>query len=81
MNIKFGQAVPYDIKIQASKNNGYIVTVGCGTFVFENNESLIEALRQYLDDPKKAEEEYNKAWPATTSSITFSTGPGVYCAP
>ena len=59
--MKLGQVIPYKISITPSDNNGFGVKVGCGRFVFESVESLVEALRDYLLDPKAMTERYDKA--------------------
>jgi len=50
--------------IQAVKiikcNNGWIVTIGCATFVTECRKKMFEALSEYWDDPVKAEKKYYK---------------------
>jgi len=59
--LKFERAIPYDIRIQSSSNNGFIVTVGCCTCVFSNKDDLKKALGEFLDDPRKMEKEYNSS--------------------
>lgn len=61
----FGKAIKYDIIIKASGNNGFIVTAGCGTFVFSDKKSLLRALDDYISDPKGCEAAYNKICGAT----------------
>ena len=41
--------------------NGYTVTVGCRTAVFETDESLLKALKAYLKDPVGTEKLFLKA--------------------
>jgi len=36
------------------KENGYVVTVGCKEFAFANVPTLIDAVRLYLEEPRKA---------------------------
>ena len=38
--------------------NGFIVTAGCQTLVFERSESLLKELGRYLDKPQEVEKEY-----------------------
>ena len=38
--------------------NGWIVTVGCQRVVFDNMTMLLDALMDYLDDPKAVEEKW-----------------------
>ena len=37
--------------------NGYVVNVGCSSFVFESSKSLLKALEKYLDSPAETEQE------------------------
>ena len=37
----------------------YSVECGCKTFSFRSKESLVDQLRQYIDDPEKFEEALN----------------------
>ncbi len=53
------RAIPYDINISPSANNGFIIKVGCGQFVAESKEALISSLQQFLNNPDKFEKEYN----------------------
>jgi hypothetical protein len=46
-----------EIKINRA-DNGYIVTVGCQTLVFENMDTLIEKLTAYLKDPNTVEKRW-----------------------
>ena len=59
MRIEFKKAIPYDITIQPSSNNGYIVKVGCSISVFTNKADLIETLAEYINNPHKIEKVYN----------------------
>lgn len=58
--MKFKKAIPYDIKIQATPNNGFIVEVGCAKFAYAGNEQLIRDLTAYLLDPEGFEKQYNE---------------------
>ncbi len=40
--------------------NGYTVDVECSTVVFTSKESLIENIKEYLEDPHKMESKYKK---------------------
>lgn len=60
--MKFQKAIPHPITITPSHNDGFIVKVGCGTFVAETKESLLENLKKFLDDPDKVAAEYGKAY-------------------
>lgn len=39
-------------------NLGYVVKVGCQTFVFTDPIVMADALKEYCQDPKAAEEKY-----------------------
>ena len=49
-----------DIHIRPTANDGYIVNVGCTNFAYTDPEKLITDLGEYIRDPQKVEEEYNK---------------------
>jgi len=38
--------------------NGFIVTVGCKVFVFESFDSMLMAVKEYFENPEKAEKKY-----------------------
>ena len=40
------------------KENGFLVVVGCKSFVFSTMESLLSAIKLFYTDPKKAQEKY-----------------------
>jgi hypothetical protein len=41
-------------------NNGFIITIGCATFVETDWKKVCNALKEYWDDPVKAEKKYYK---------------------
>jgi hypothetical protein len=47
----------HEIKIK-KVNRGFIVTVGCQTFVFEQEKELFTAISEYFKDPEKAKKKY-----------------------
>lgn len=57
--MKLGRIIERHISIKPSSNNGLIVTVGCGIFVFADKESFLAALSEYLDNPESYEKQYN----------------------
>ena len=57
--MNFKKALQHEIKIKASDNNGYIVTIGCGEYVYSNPNDLIKDLKEYLKDPEKMEKKYH----------------------
>jgi len=48
------------IEIRTTANAGYIVQVGCSQFAYTDKEALLKDLGEYIRDPQKVEEEYNK---------------------
>ena len=46
-----------DITIKTALN-GYLVRVGCQRVVFNNRETMLRALNDYLENPNKIEEMY-----------------------
>ena len=50
--LEFGRAVQYTITIESSDNNGFIVNVGCGKFAFSNKDDMLEAIQEYVNNPK-----------------------------
>ena len=58
MALELGTAINHTITIRPTQNRGFIVAVGCGHFVFADTVSLLDALKRYLDDPKKYEKLY-----------------------
>ena len=57
----------HDIHIKRAANDGYIVEIGCKTFIMpkEKVKEGCAELRQYLFDPLAYENEY--AWPKTST--------------
>ena len=62
--MKIGKAMKYNIVIEPSGNMGFIVSVGCAKFVFESHKVMTESIKEYLDNPEKAEKEYGKCYPS-----------------
>jgi len=65
--MKKGKLCSYDIYIYPTENGGFIVQVGCKRFAFEGKNSLVRALKEYLNDPETKEREFGE---------TGSTDPG-----
>ncbi|MFH1480759.1 MAG: hypothetical protein ABIG67_05800 [Pseudomonadota bacterium] len=59
--MKFGKAIPYDIRIKATANMGFDVHVGCCHVVFIEAIDMLDALAVYIRNPKGMEREYNEA--------------------
>jgi len=58
--MKIGKVSNYDINIIMSHNKGFIVHIGCGTFVAESIKVLLHDLGEYLEDPSKFMELYGE---------------------
>ena len=56
--MKFKKSIPYDIKIQATPNNGFIVEVGCAKVAYSGWPELIRDLSEYFENPKEVEKQY-----------------------
>jgi hypothetical protein len=56
MNDKLAQ---YDVTIK-HVHNGFIVSVGCQTFVFESFDKLAKYMAIYYDDPSGVEDKHRK---------------------
>jgi hypothetical protein len=56
MNDKLAQ---YDVTIK-HVHNGFIVSVGCQTFVFESFDKLAKYMAMYYDDPRGTYEKHYK---------------------
>ena len=59
--MEFGNALPHDINISGSGNKGFIVRVGCCTAVFTDKKEMLNAIEDYINDPKKMEKAYNES--------------------
>lgn len=55
--LRLGKAFRYEIRIQPTDNQAFMVQVGCKTFVFETKQGLLGALNSYLTTPDKLEQE------------------------
>jgi hypothetical protein len=49
----------YDVTIK-HVHNGFIVSVGCQTFVFESFDKLAKYMAIYYDDPSEVEDKHRK---------------------
>ena len=58
--MKFGRAIPYSIVIEPTANMGFAVHVGCCHVSFEDWGIMLDALKEYLNNPKGVEAEYNR---------------------
>lgn len=59
MQVKMGSMIR-NIKITPVLN-GFLVTVGCQTVVFEGRAKLIQELHAYLDNPDEMEKKYRES--------------------
>ena len=57
--MEFGKIINREIVISPSDNMGYVVTVGCGRFIYTDKKALVADLEAYLNDPQKYENDYN----------------------
>ncbi len=56
--MKLGKVINYRIIIEPTANFGFSVKVGCCELAFEDKTSLIDGLKDYLDDPEIHEKQY-----------------------
>lgn len=57
--MRFEKAIPYDILIRGTPNQGFIVEVGCVKVAYAQAETLLNDLTEYLKYPKEVEKQYN----------------------
>ena len=50
-DLNFGAATQKTIEIEASANNGFLVSIGSEFFVFENVDGMLDLLTAYLKNP------------------------------
>lgn len=67
-----------EIKIKPA-NNGWIVEIGCQTFVAENKEKMLNEIGRYIDKPDEVEKEYtenpkNKCGNSLSDVVSFTQG-------
>ena len=56
--MNFGKAIQYNIRIEPTVNDGFIVEVGCVRLVYTDKKDLVADLEAYLDNPERLEKEY-----------------------
>jgi len=49
----------YDVKIKGV-SNGWIVTIGCKTFVSEDKDKMLKSIGDYIDSPQAEEDKWMK---------------------
>ena len=74
--MEFENALPYDINIKGSANKGFIVRAGCCTCVFTDKGKMLDAIDDFIDDPKKMEDSYNEATKHARPQPIESSGSG-----
>ena len=47
----------HNIKIEPAIN-GWIVNIGCSTFVAEDKDTMLKEIGRYIDSPREVEKEY-----------------------
>lgn len=57
--MKFKKSIPYQILIDPTPNNGFIVTCGCVKVAYSNFSSLLADLASYFANPEEIEKQYN----------------------
>jgi hypothetical protein len=62
VKMQFKRITSHDIRITHSENGGCIVKIGCATFAFSTPDEMLEALKQFYNDPEKMEKEYNSQY-------------------
>jgi len=60
--MRFENKLKYQITLTGSSNGGYIVRMGCAEFTFPTIAVLLNALKEYLEDPIKVNQEYAKTF-------------------
>jgi hypothetical protein len=68
--------LPHDVRIVGC-TNGYIVSVGCQTFVFTSRTGLVKELSEYLDDPRGKMNEYASRFGILVDADAPNTANGV----
>jgi hypothetical protein len=64
-----------DIKIKKTNGDGgFIIDVGCKTFVAKTEKELFKGLSEYWADPEKAEKKYVKIKDKREFGVNFHTG-------
>lgn len=57
--MEFKRMSKYDINITHTANGGMIVRVGCATLSFSNPEDMMDAMKQYYENPDGMEKQFN----------------------
>jgi len=60
--MRFENKLKYQITLTGSSNGGYIIRMGCAEFTFPTIAVLLDALKEYLEDPIKVNQEYAKTF-------------------
>jgi hypothetical protein len=54
------QPIPYEVTISMASNDAYLIRVGCETHVFNSPQDILDALKEYLVNPKRCMEQRRK---------------------
>jgi hypothetical protein len=75
-NMELKRISKHDINIRHTVNGGMVVNVGCAVLSFSSPEDMIDAMKQYYDNPDEMERKYY----ATSGPIAEATDtePGTY---
>jgi len=82
--MKFGKAIPHDVHIEPTANMGFFVHVGCCHVVFTDIGTMVDALTEYLQNPKGVAQEYSRdcgGGKATIERATTTQGVAVVPGP
>ena len=69
----------YDVRIKGVVN-GWIVEIGCSTFVAEDKEKMLKDIGDYIDHPEEAEKKHlSEAKNKTNNMPVEPCHPGLRC--
>ncbi len=67
----------HNIKIKPA-SNGWIVTIGCQTFVAEDKVNMLKEIGRYIDNPAEVEKEYmDKSKNKNMQPVVDTTAPEI----
>ena len=58
--MEFKKLSNYDINITHTANGGAILRIGCAEFGFSDHLDMLNALKDYYDNPEEMEKQYNE---------------------
>jgi len=59
--VEFNRRIPYNVVINPSINNGFVVRVGCAELHYQSVEAMLGDIKDYLVDPDRTIRAYNQA--------------------